>query len=73
MSDVVTGSNLPEDLMAVLRKYGLPERPLRFKVECTGPNAPLILNFTAYARMPHNGEAFGEAKETRTFKLVEVV
>lgn len=72
MSNLVSGANLPKDLLAVLEKYGLPDSLTAFKVECAGPGELLTITATFYARHPKPGETFKDVQETRVFKLLAV-
>lgn len=71
MSNLITGANLPADLLAVLRKYGLPDCTLSFKIECSVDDL-LLITATFYGREPKAGEDFQAVEETRTFKILAV-
>jgi len=70
---LITGGNMPEDLKAVLEKYGIPlDSTIAFSIRCNGPAEPLLITRTSYVF--ENGEPLGHdglVIETRTFKLVE--
>lgn len=74
MSNIVTGQDLPKDLMAVLTKYGLPEHTISFKLECESTRHELIMTATFYSRMPDEAlnENFKSVEETGTFKILRV-
>lgn len=72
---IVCGGNMPEDLKAMLRRWGVNlDETLSFKLECESAGAPLLLTSTTYVVEPlEETKKRGEFKtETRTFKLVEV-
>ena len=69
MGDFIIGRDAPKDLMAVLRKYGMPERCTKFAITCDGPNEIILFKFEAEMRTPEPHETFEDVVETRVFKL----
>ena len=72
MSNIITGVTAPADLMAVLRKYGMPDYCTKFSIRCDGPGEILTLSFEGYMREPEGGETIDDVVETRIFKLLAV-
>lgn len=72
MSNLITGCNLPADLLAVLRKYGMPDRCTKFAIRCDGQDELLTLSYEGYMREPEGGEAYPDVVEARAFKLLAI-
>lgn len=74
MSELICGMNMPEDLLAVLRKYGMPEWCTAFKIECESPGDLLTFQYSSHQMVPGNKEGtfLDGTIETRKFNLVEV-
>lgn len=80
---IVCGYNLPEDLKAMLTRWGVNlDNTLGFKLECASADEPLILTTTCYViegeEVPDHGRLYVPADPTkpitltRKFKLVEI-
>lgn len=71
IDNIVTGYTIPDDLLTVLKRYGMPDFCISFSISCGACDAPLEFEYKSY--QVTSGTPILIAPEiTRVYKLVLV-
>lgn len=66
----VKGVDFPDELLDLLRSYGMPKHVTKFALSCDGPTEDIILQCSFYPSQPSDMTV--RTTEKKQYRLVEV-